>query len=47
MQRVYCRWYDKELRDVAEHEQEHCSENGQDCTDCQYLEVKECGGEVI
>lgn len=34
MQEVYCKWYDKQLEDVTEHEQEQCKENGQDCEEC-------------
>lgn len=40
---AYCRWYDKKLEDVAEHEQEQCKENGQCCTDCTDLISKEYG----
>ncbi len=47
MQRAYCRWYDKKLEDVAEYEQEQCRENGQDCTDCPDLTLKECDEEVL
>lgn len=25
----YCRWWNKNLEDVTEHEQERCEENGQ------------------
>lgn len=41
MQKAYCRWYDKKLEDVAEHEQEHCEEYGRHCTDCTDLTSKE------
>lgn len=41
MQTAYCEWYDKKMNDVAEHEQEQCRENGQDCTDCPDLVLKE------
>lgn len=34
---AYCRWYEKRLEDVAEHEQEQCYENGQDCMNCPEL----------
>lgn len=27
----YCRWWDRKLEDVTEHEQERCEENGQEC----------------
>ena len=36
----YCRWWDKDLRDVTEHEQQCCEEDGQDCCDCPDLEIK-------
>ena len=41
MRKAYCRWYDKKLEDVAEHEQEECKRNGYDCTDCPELTLKE------
>lgn len=31
---AYCRWYEKEMRDVTEHERQQCEENGQDCNEC-------------
>ncbi len=34
---AYCRWYDKTLKDVAEHEQEQCYMNGKQCMDCDDL----------
>ncbi len=37
---IYCEWHDKELKDVAEHEQEQCSRDGMYCLDCQYLKDK-------
>lgn len=30
---AFCRWYEKKIRDVQEHEQEQCAENGHDCCD--------------
>lgn len=36
---AYCRWYEKRLEDVAEHEQEQCNENGQNCMECPDLIV--------
>lgn len=37
----FCRWYGKDMEDVAEHEQEQCEENGQDCSECPDLMIKE------
>ena len=37
----FCRWWDKDLKDVMEHEQECCEENDQDCCDCPDLVIKE------
>lgn len=31
---AYCRWYGKEMKDVTEHEQQQCEENGQNCALC-------------
>lgn len=31
---AYCRWYEKNMQDVTEHEQQQCEENGQDCDGC-------------
>ena len=31
---VFCRWFNKELEKLTEHEQERCAENGQYCLDC-------------
>ena len=36
---VFCRWYEKEMENLTEHEQEQCAENGQDCCDCPELSV--------
>lgn len=30
----FCRWYDKDMEDVTEHEQERCWEKGQYCFEC-------------
>lgn len=38
----FCRWYDKNLRDVSEHEQEKCYiETGQECINCPEVECRE------
>ena len=37
---VYCEWHDKELKDVAEYEQEQCSKYEMYCSNCQYLTDK-------
>ena len=38
----YCRWYEKDLRDVSEHEQEKCYvDAGLECTRCQELVIGE------
>ena len=42
---AYCRWYDKEMRDVTEHEQEQCAENGQDCSNCPDVVLKNADNE--
>lgn len=34
---AYCRWHDKTLRSVAEHEQEMCWMSGRQCMDCDDL----------
>lgn len=26
----FCRWYEKDMEDITEHEQEQCEENGQE-----------------
>ena len=36
----YCRWWNKNLEDVTEHEQERCEENGQDCGECPDLVIE-------
>ena len=40
MSEAYCNWCQKELRDIAEHEQEQCDKNKQKCDDCPNLEYK-------
>lgn len=41
MQEVFCEWWNKELKDVFEHEQERCYEEaGLECAKCEYLKVK-------
>ena len=37
----FCRWYEKDMEDITEHEQEQCEENGQDCRECPDLMIKE------
>ena len=41
MVEAYCNWHQKNLRDVAEHEQEQYEENKQKCDECLCLEFKE------
>ena len=36
---AFCRWYDKPLRDVAEHEQEACAYG---CVECGFLTASGC-----
>lgn len=36
----YCRWYDKDMKELTEHEQEKCKENRQDCCECPDLVIK-------
>lgn len=38
---AFCRWYEKDMKDLSEHEQEQCAENGQDCSECPDLIIKE------
>lgn len=37
----FYRWYEKDMEDITEHEQEQCEENGQDCRECPDLMIKE------
>ena len=37
----FCRWYQKQLENVTEYEQEQCEKNGQDCMTCPDLLIKE------
>lgn len=41
MGKAYCMWFDKFLKDVAEHEMEQCQEHEQDCDHCGNLTFKE------
>lgn len=43
MQEAYCRWYEKTMKSLTEHEQEQCAENGQLCDGCPDLILKETG----
>ncbi len=47
MQAAYCRWYGQKMSDVADHEQEECWENGQDCAVCPDLVSKEIDEEDL
>lgn len=38
---AFCRWHDKQLRDVTEVQQEQCEENGQQCDGCPDLILRE------
>lgn len=38
---AYCLWHDKELKDVAEWQQEQCEEAGMKCKDCQFITTKD------
>ncbi len=42
---AYCRWHDKPLIKVAEHEQEWCYEKGMQCEDCDNLVIANSGKE--
>lgn len=37
MAAAFCKWHNKRLEDVAEHEQEQCWEQKWDCMECPYL----------
>jgi len=41
MGKAYCMWFDKFLKDVAEHEMEQCQEHEQDCDRCGNLTFRE------
>ena len=43
IQEAYCRWYEKAMKNLTEHEQEQCAENGQQCDGCPDLILKETG----
>ena len=38
---AYCRWYEKDMENLSEHEQQQCEENGQNCCRCPDLIVKD------
>ena len=38
---MYCRWYEKKMEDLAEHEQERCYQDGQECFECPCLIYEE------
>lgn len=38
---AYCRWYEKDMENLSEHEQQQCEENGQNCCKCPDLIVKD------
>ena len=37
---AFCRWYEKDMENLTEHEQEQCAQNGQNCFECRDLVVK-------
>ena len=41
MMKAYCMWHGKYLEDIAEYEQEQCTENEQECDYCGNLTFKE------
>lgn len=45
MSEAYCLWHDKELKDVAEWQQDQCSDKGMKCENCEFLTTKEFEGE--
>lgn len=38
---AFCRWYEKDMENLSEHEQQQCEENGQNCCKCPDLIVKD------
>lgn len=38
---AFCRWYEKDMEKLTEHEQQQCEENGQNCCECPDLIVKD------
>lgn len=42
---AFCKWWDKPLTDVTEHEQEKCEKNGLFCTECPNLSERICENE--
>ena len=45
-QELFCRWYEKPLKDISEHEAAMCLENGQGCYDCPDAIIREKEGRV-
>ena len=41
MNEAYCLWHDKQLKDVAEWQQEQYEEEGMKCEDCQFITTKD------
>jgi len=41
MKEAYCRWHQKTMRELTEHEQENCETYGMKCEDCQDLIMRE------
>ena len=41
MNEAYCLWHDKELKDVAEWQQDQCSDKEMKCDNCNFLATKE------
>lgn len=40
----YCRWFDKDMSDVTEHEYDSCIEIGRDCCNCEEIEDEQTPG---
>lgn len=38
---AFCRWYEKDMENLSEHEQELCKASGCDCCECTDLIVKD------
>lgn len=36
---AYCTWFEKNIRDIAEWEEEQCKESNRDCDGCQDLKI--------
>lgn len=45
---AFCRWHEKEMRDLTEHEQQQCEESGQHCDQCPDLvdRAEDSGGRM-